>query len=156
MLYSSPNEIGTASSHRAFADACADTGPFPQPVSASFIQDPAVQVALHDLNQSFKNFDKCIDSLVRITEHKVMGRVPNFRFDEDEPAVTVMEPLGTVTDRVLGDLLSNMINRRVFKPKTPWTFNIAGDVFDLNHVKLGTMAPAAAAHVVAAVNAGAK
>ena len=86
--------------------------PSPQPVSASLLNDPAVQSAFHDLSLSFKRFDKCIDDLVRIAEHKTVGRVPNFRFVEDEPVATALEPIGTVVDRVMADVLRNM-NKRV-------------------------------------------
>ena len=139
----------------AHSDTCGDTGPNASlPVSPSLLNDPAVQAAFHDLSLSFKNFDKCLDNIERIVSHKTIGRVPNFRFvEDDEPAaVTAMEPIGTVTDRVLGDVLKNMHNRQAYKPSTPWTYKVTGEIVDRRGFTLGKMDTRAAAHVVALVN----
>lgn len=154
MLHIQTPQLAVQSSS-AHGDTCGGAGHPSQPAPPLY-EDPAVQVAFHNLSQSFKNFDKCIDNLVRIAEHKVVGRVPNFRFVDDEPAVTALEPIGTVTDRVLGDVLRNMNDRQAYKPSTPWSYNVAGDVFDARGFKMGNMTPRAAAHVVALVNGGAK
>lgn len=156
MLHIQTSELAVQSHSPAHSETCEGAGLNSQPAPSSLVNDPAVQVALHNLNFHLRNIDKIADDLVLIAETKVMGRVPNFRFVDDEPAVTAMEPIGTVTDRMLGDVLRNMNNRQAYKPTTPWTYNVAGEIFDASAHKLGKMDTRAAAHVVALVNGGAK